>query len=197
MAELYLCTPRQFDPQGFAGDLARVMDDHAVACVRVAVDSTVEGDVRAAAVAVQAVCAERDVPVVIADHYRLVGSLGLSGAHLTGTQHLRAARDAMPKGAILGAYCGTSRHVGLTAGEIGADYASFGPVSDTGLGSGETAPFDLFEWWAQMIEIPIVAEGHVTRDAAAALKDHADFLCIGDEIWGDADPSAALTRLLG
>ena len=35
--------------------------------------------------------------------------------------------------AIVGAFCGTSRHDGMTAGEMGADYVSFGPVAAVSL----------------------------------------------------------------
>ena len=197
MAELYLCTPRQFDPTTFGPDLARVLDAHAVACVRLALDSTQEAEIAAAAMVAREVCADHNIPVVLAEHFRMVRDLGLDGVHLEGPAHVRAARDALPKGAIVGAFCGTSRHNGLTAGEIGADYVSFGPLSASALGSGEVADPDLFRWWAQMIELPVVAEGGLTAAIIADLAETADFLCFGDEIWSADDPSRALAELLG
>ena len=57
--------------------------------------------------------------------------------HLSdGARQVRAVRKALGKDAIVGAYAHASRHEGLTAGEIGADYVSFGPVGATGLGDG-------------------------------------------------------------
>lgn len=197
MTALYLCTPRHFDPDRFGPDLSRVLDDHEVACVRLALDSTQEAEIAAAAQVAKAVCAARDIAVVLKDHFRLVRKLGLDGVHLDGPAHVRAAREALPKGAIVGAFCGSSRHNGLTAGEIGADYVSFGPLSASSLGSGDVADLDLFRWWAQMIELPVVAEGGLTRTVIAELRGTADFLCLGDEIWGTADPSGALADLLG
>ena len=96
-------------------------------------------------------------------------------------------RKALGADAIVGAFARASRHEGLTAGEIGADYVSFGPVGATGLGDGTTAPLELFEWWSEMIEVPVVAEGGLTPDLAAALAAVADFLALGDEIWTAPD----------
>ena len=75
----------------------------------------------------------RDVPLVVADHYRLVARLGLDGVHLSdGARQVRAVRKALGQDAIVGAFAHASRHEGLTAGEIGADYVSFGPVGAIG-----------------------------------------------------------------
>jgi thiamine-phosphate pyrophosphorylase len=80
----------------------------------------------------------------------------------------------------------------MSAGEHGADYIAFGPLGDSGLGDGARAPRDLFAWWSDMIELPVVAEGALTPDLVAAHRDVADFFAIGDEIWSAEDPVAAL-----
>ena len=85
----------------------------------------------------------------------------------------------------------------MTAAEIGADYVSFGPVGDTGLGDGSLAPRELFEWWSEMIEVPVVAEGGLDTALAADLAPVADFLALGQEVWGHVDgPDVALTGYL-
>jgi thiamine-phosphate pyrophosphorylase len=140
----------------------------------------------------------RDVNVVLADHFRLAAALGLDGVHLTtGHRLVRDARRHLGPDAIVGAFCGASRHDGMSAGEMGADYVSFGPLTDTPLFQGAVAPPDLFAWWSEMIEIPVVAEGGVTPEAAAAIAAHADFLAVGPELWSDpAGPRAALDAIL-
>ena len=106
------------------------------------------------------------------------------------------AEGGLTPDAIVGAFCGTSRHDGMTAAEIGADYVSFGPVSAGLLGDGTLAEPELFQWWSEMIEVPVVAEGGLTPDAIAAIAPFADFLCLGDEIWRHQDgPTAALRQL--
>lgn len=196
MAELYLVTPRRFDPEAFAPQLEAVLATHEVACLRLALESENEAEIRAAAEALRGICASHDIPLVISEHYRLAAELKIDGVHLDGTRNIRAARDALPKGAIVGAFCGTSRHTGMTAGEMGADYVSFGPVSASALGSGDVATAELFTWWSQMIEVPVVAEGRMTAELASSLSKTADFLAIGEEIWGRSDPTSALSRLL-
>ena len=82
-----------------------------------------------------------------------------------------------------------------TAGELGADYVSFGPVAETALGDGRLAETELFEWWSQMIEVPVVAEGALTEDRIRTLAPFSDFFGIGDEIWGETTPADALKGL--
>ena len=94
----------------------------------------------------------------------------------------------------MGSFCRASRHDGLTAGEAGADYVAFGPVRDDGLGDGAVAEHDLFAWWSEMIEVPVVAEV-VDVDAARALAPVVDFVVPDPGIWTQEDPAAALRRI--
>jgi thiamine monophosphate synthase len=53
-----------------------------------------------------------------------------------------------------------------------------------------------------MIEVPVVAEGGITPEVAAALAGTIDFIALGEEIWsppGEAEPAlrAILSRLSG
>jgi len=126
-----------------------------------------------------------------------LGGLGLDGVHLNdGARQVRAARKSLGRDAIVGAFCGTSRHEGMNAGEAGADYVSFGPVGDTALGVGTRADRALFEWWSEMIELPVVAEGALDAGLVPDLAPVTDFLAIGTEIWDRDDPVAALGRLI-
>jgi thiamine-phosphate pyrophosphorylase len=180
---LYLITPPVFDP-GLPDRVARLLDAFDIACLRLALAAGSEDEVARAADALRAVAHARDVPLVVADHHRLVGRLGLDGVHLSdGARQVRAVRKALGNNAIIGAYAHASRHDGLTAGEIGADYVSFGPVGATPLGDGTTAPLDLFQWWSEIIEVPVVAEGGLTPELAGVLASAVDFLALGAEIW--------------
>ncbi len=84
----------------------------------------------------------------------------------------------------------------MNAGESGCDYVSLGPLSDTGLGDGAVAEFDAFQWWSEMIELPVVAEGALDLRAVETLAPVTDFFGIGPEIWGADDPKAALQALI-
>jgi thiamine-phosphate pyrophosphorylase len=190
-ARIYLVSPPAFAPD-LAARVAALLDAFDVACVRLALATTDEEEVVRAADALRAVCHGRDVPLVVQDHFRLVGRLGLDGVHLSdGARQVRAVRKALGPNAIVGAHARASRHDGMTAGEAGADYVSFGPIGGSGLGDGTTAPLDLFAWWSEMIEVPVVAEGGLTLERASELAPLADFLALGEEIWTHPDGEAA------
>ena len=195
--QTYLITPPAFELSRFPDRLAAVLDAHEIACVRLALAAGDAADLSRAADACREVADARDVAIVVSDHLRLVETLGLDGVHLSdGARQVRAARKALGADAIVGAYSKASSHDGMTAGEAGADYIAFGPVRDTGLGDGEVAQSDLFAWWSQMIELPVVAEGGLTVEAIAELAPVTDFFGIGAEIWDADDASAALADLL-
>ena len=195
--QIYLITPPEIELSSFPDRLARVLDAHEVACVRLALSSRDEDRVARAADACREVTHARDIALVIDSHLVLVERLGLDGVHLSdGARSVRAARKALGADAIVGAFCGTSRHDGMTAGEAGADYVSFGPVGETVLGDGQVAEPEIFQWWSQMIELPVVAEGGLEAEQIRRLAPVCDFFGVGDEIWRAEDPGAALSQLL-
>ena len=194
--QIYLITPPAFDPELFGPRLAAVLDAHDIACLRLAHASSDADEVARAADALRLVAHERDVPLVIERHVGLVERLGLDGVHLTdAARSVRKTRKDLGPDAIIGAFCGASSHDGISAGEAGADYISFGPVGLSPLGDGTKAEADLFAWWSEMIELPVVAEGALDVDLVASLAPVTDFFAIGPEIWGDEDAAAALSAL--
>ncbi len=194
--QIYLISPPQPD-EGFGETLASILDARPVACFRLALAENDEDLVLRAADALREICHARDVPIVIERHTLLVERLGLDGVHLPDASvKLRDLRKDLGEDAIIGAFCGTTRHTGMTAAEAGADYVSFGPVSAGVLGDGNIAPLDLFEWWSEMIEVPVVAEGGITVEMVEKLAPITDFLAVGGEIWRQDDPLKALADLL-
>lgn len=195
--QITLITPPAFDLEPFADRLAAVLDAVPIACLRLSLASRDEDTILRAADACRQIAHQRDVAVVIDSHLLMVRRLGLDGVHLMdGARSVRAARKELGADAIVGAFCGTTRHEGISAGEAGADYAAFGPVGQSALGKGEVAPFDLFEWWSEMIEVPCIAEGGLSRDLVETLAPVTDFFAIGEEIWKHEDPGAALRALM-
>ena len=193
---IYLISPPEIDLSGFPNRLAQVLDAHDVACVRLALSSHDEDLLSRAADACREVTHTRDVALVLNTHFLLAERLGLDGVHLLdGARNVRKAREHLGQDAIVGAYCGTSRHDGMTAAEAGADYISFGPAGCSTLGDGSRAEPDLFAWWTEMIEVPVVAEGALDAEIVGSLTETTDFLGVGDEIWAQPDAADALTRL--
>jgi len=195
--QIYLITPPALDLEVFPDLLSRVLDGAEVACIRLALAGADADAIGRAADAVRAVAHDRDVAVVVETHVGIAERHGLDGVHLAdGARHVRTARKALGADAIVGAFCGASKHEGMNAGEAGADYAAFGPVGTTPLGAGAPADRDLFAWWSEMIEVPVVAEGGLTPALVTDLAPVTDFFGIGAEIWAGDDPLAALRLLL-
>ncbi len=193
--QTYLITPPEFDLGRFPDTLARVLDGAEIACLRLSLATRDEDRLTRAADALREVAHRFDVALVIDTHVVLAERLGLDGVHLVdGARSVRAARKALGADAIVGSYAAQSRHEGMNAGEAGADYVSFGPVAGS-LGDGALAEPALFEWWSQVIELPVVAEGGLDLDIVRRLSPITDFFAIGEEIWSAEDPLAALRDL--
>ncbi|WP_170514486.1 thiamine phosphate synthase [Ruegeria atlantica] len=194
--QIYLITPPTISLSAFPDQLSRVLDGAEVACIRLALAGNDEDAISRAADACREVAHTRDVALVISNHVLLAQRLGLDGVHLDdAARSVRAARKELGADAIVGSFCGASSHDGMTAGEAGVDYVAFGPVGASTLGDGTTAEKDLFQWWSEMIEVPVVAEGGLTPELIRDLTPCTDFFGIGDEIWSQEDPLAALTTL--
>lgn len=193
--QLYLMTPAGAQASTLGPHLTAVMDAFPVACLRIRAGAE-EDELGRLADLARGIAHARDVAVVIDDLITLAQRHGLDGVHLTdGARTVRYARKELGPDAIVGTFCGGSRHDGMNAGEGGADYVSFGPVGASALYRGDPVDLDLFQWWSETVEVPVVAEGAITRDLLERLSPISDFIAIGPEIWSQDDPVAALTAL--
>jgi thiamine-phosphate pyrophosphorylase len=194
--QICLLTPPVVDLGEFPDTLARLLDGVEIACLRLGLAGSDADALGRVADALRVIAHERDVPVVIDRHVALARRHGLDGVHLTdGARSVRFARRELGEDAIIGAFCGVTRHEGINAAEAGADYVAFGPVGGDALGDGRLAGQDLFAWWSEMIEVPVVAEGGLDGALVAALAPVADFFTFGEELWRSDDPLAALRAL--
>ena len=196
LPQIYLVTPSIINLQTYPEQLARILDKVDIACLRLGLVSTDEDEIARTADALRDVAHTRDIMLVIERHALMVDRLGLDGVHLMdGGHNLRQLRKDMGNEVILGAFCNTSRHQGIGAGEAGADYVSFGPVASSTLGDGNQVDPELLSWWSEMIEVPVVAEGGLTQDVIRNLSDRVDFFAIGPEIWSTENPLTSLQAL--
>jgi len=194
---LYLITPQGLEAEDLAQRTATLLTAAPVACVRLDLGQAAEDEWRAAANQLLPVCHDAEVPLLVAEHFRLVEPLGLDGVHLGESQvPIRTVRKALGPDRVIGAYGGSTRHRGMVLAEAGVDYVALGPVGDTGaLGAAEPAGDELFQWWAEMIETPVVAEGAVSAAVIARLEPFADFFVVDPQLWSARDPEGALKAL--
>ena len=171
--QIYLVTPSEIELSTYPDLLARVLDAHEIACVRLDLASRDDERLSRTADALRDVTHARDIALVVTDHTILVERLGLDGVHLSdASRSVRDARKTLGPDAIVGSFCAASRHDGMTAGESGADYVAFGPLTASTLGDGTTAPLDLFQWWSEMIEVPVVAQGGLDAGRPGIHRGH-------------------------
>ncbi|WP_210529802.1 thiamine phosphate synthase [Rubellimicrobium arenae] len=195
--QITLVTPPELELSVFPDLLARCLDAVPVACLRLSLSTRDEDRIARVADALREVSHARDIPIVIENHVLMVGRLGLDGVHLLdAARSVRKIRKDLGDDAIVGAHCGTSRHDGMTAAELGADYVSFGPVGASPLGDGRIAERELFEWWSEMIEVPVIAEGELDEALVRSLAPVTDFFSFGAEVWSADDPVARFRALV-
>ena len=123
--KLYIISPAEFEIERFSEDLKPILDSIEISCFRLALSTQEENTIAKTADVIRNICHSRDVAIVIEDHFLFVQKHGLDGVHLSdGARNVRKARGNLGKEAIVGAFCGNSKHNGITAGEAGADYIS-------------------------------------------------------------------------
>ncbi len=186
---LYLVTPPNAAERvdAVARATERILATGAVACLRIGVEAD-DAALTTVANALLPIAHAAEVPLLATDRPALVQPLGLDGVHLTADGgRLGALRKALGPDTILGAFAGASRHRAMSLAEAGADYVALGPAAEAG---------ELLAWWAEVIEVPSVAEGGVGPGTAAELGGVADFLVPGPEIWEADDPAATLAPYL-
>lgn len=96
---------------------------------------------------------QQDIAVLVEGEPGLVRMLGADGLHVSGgSDDVRDAVAALHPQFMVGAGNLSTRHDAMTAGELGADYILFGPLS----GPISEQQRDLARWWAETMEIPCV-----------------------------------------
>ena len=170
------------------GALRRWIGHPRLACIRLT-GGGADTDWRRAADFLKASVKERDISIIIESRIDLVAPLELDGVHLAGgPKRVRRARSELGPDLIVGAFCGATRHMGMQAGENGADYVSFGPVRQTDAAGVEIANPELFKWWNEFTVLPSMAEGGIRSGSWGPYAQLADFLLVGAAEPADKDP---------
>jgi thiamine-phosphate pyrophosphorylase len=197
---LYLVTPllSAADAGAFAKIFAEALKAAPIACalVRLAPDALTNAEavaapfLRAATAAGCAVLIENDV--------RLAARLGADGVHVAGAgADLEAAIKRVKPDRIVGAGSLRTRDEAMTAAEMGADYVMFGEPYEGTRTMSMASLTERVAWWAEIFETPCVACAD-TISAAGELADAgADFVALGEAIWGGSSPENALREAHG
>jgi thiamine-phosphate pyrophosphorylase len=200
--QIYLISPTEVGGD-FPARLERTLDAglkgrHRIAAFQFRVKDMDEHAAARLAAPLQAICQARDIAFIVNDSISLAKRLGADGVHLGQSDgNAKDAREALGQEAQIGVTCHDSRHLGLEAGEAGADYVAFGAFYPTTTKQVEhTAEPDLLTWWQSLFEIPCVAIGGITAENCAPLvAAGADFLAVSGAIW-TGDEAANVQSLM-
>lgn len=197
---LYLMTPPIANASTFSAQLGSALDagDIAAVLLRLAAsdERTLINRVKALAPSVQ----DKGAALLLDGAVRLVARSGADGAHLSGIADFTAALETLKPERIAGVGGLVSRHDAMLAAEQGADYVMFGEPDPTGKCPAFAAVEERVAWWAEVFEIACVAYAASIDSVTPLVSAGADFIAIGDVIWGDprlvAETVSEASRLL-
>ena len=150
------------------------------------------------ALALQELCAQANVPLIINDDVRLAKSIGAAGVHLGEVDgDIAAARAVLGDRAIIGASCYDQLLLAERAVAAGASYVAFGAFFRTRSKTGTRHASVGLLSDAASLGVPRVAIGGITPDNATSLVDAgADLVAVISGVYDAPDPVAAVHAYL-
>ena len=150
--------------------------------------------------AVQAVCAEQWVPLIVNDRADIALAVGAAGAHF-GQDDLpiTVGRRVLPSRMIIGASARTEEKI-FEAISAGADYIGFGPVYQTSSKPDAELPkgLEVLQRMCDTAQCPVIAIGGITAETAyEVIRAGAHGIAVISAVCGAADPVAATRHLCG
>ncbi|ACE99565.1 thiamine monophosphate synthase [Rhodopseudomonas palustris TIE-1] len=189
---LYLATPVTADPAAVAAALPKLLAAADIAAVLLRLESsdprTLTSRIKAVAPVVQA----GGAALLVDGHADLVARGGADGAHLSGIKAMQEWLPQLQPSRIAGVGGLETRHDSMIAGEAGADYVLFGEPGADGTRPSPEAIAERLDWWAELFEPPCVGYATSREEVHQFATAGADFVLVGDFIWGADDPTAAL-----
>ena len=194
-------TPPEIDLAAFPDQLSQALEAGDVACLQLRLKTgdgpADEAVIRKAVERLRPICHNHDVALILNDDPALAAELDCDGVHVGQEDTPYAeARGIVGPDAIVGVTCHNSRHLAMSAAEQGADYVAFGAFFPTGTKQARTqADIELLSWWAELMEVPVVAIGGITVENCRPLVEAgADFLAVVGGVWNHPDgPAAAVS----
>jgi thiamine-phosphate pyrophosphorylase len=191
---LYLVTPLLSAPDAhaFVKIFAELLRAVPIACALVRLTADAQNDAEAAVARFVRITQDADCALLIENEAWLAARLGADGVHIAGAgRDLAAAIERLKPERIVGVGSLRTRDEAMTAGEMGADYVMFGEPQRGARAMGLTTLTDRVAWWAEIFETPCVAYADSIEAVAELAAAGADFVAVGDPIWGSPSPAAA------
>ena len=200
---LYLITPlvSAADAEAFARIFAGALEAAPIACALVRLAPGSEPHAKAIAAPLLRPARDAGCALLIENDARMAARLGADGVHVAGDgEDLVEAIKSLKPERIVGVGSLRTRDEAMTAGEMGADYVMFGEPHGGAQTRGLASLMSLTErvvWWAEIFETPCVAYADTIPAAGTLAEAGADFVALGDAIWGASSPKKALREAHG
>jgi len=129
---------------------------------------------------------QHDVALLTTDP-RVALRLGCDGVEVGSRADYDDARAVLGFSHVVGAHCGSSRHLAMELADAGADYIAFSQGHDR----PDAEP--IIAWWSELFEIPCIAADPVAPPGLAALlSQRPDFIRPSDQMWRTDEDSRAI-----
>ena len=148
--------------------------------------------------AVQAVCTEHGISLIVNDRADIALAVGAAGAHF-GQDDLPIAigRRVLPSGMIIGASARTEEKI-FEAISAGADYIGFGPIYQTSSKPDAELPkgLEALRRMSDIAQCPVIAIGGIAAETAyEVICAGAHGIAVISAVCAAADPTAATRHL--
>lgn len=188
---LYLITPEEPDTARLLARVEAVLPQ--ATWLQYRKKSADAGLRHAQATALQELCMQADVPLIINDDVALAEAVGAAGVHLGEDDgDLAAARRRLGPHAIVGASCYDNAMLAERAVAAGASYVAFGAFFPTTSKVTTRRAMPALLTDAATLEVPRVAIGGITPDNMGPLvAAGADLVAVIGGVFEAPDPVAA------
>ena len=193
LPRLYLATPVIDDPAALVASLPALLSSADIAAVLLRLKPADERGMINRVKLLAPPIRHAGAAVLLDGHVELIARAGADGAHLASLAALEAALPSLKPDRIAGVGGLATRHDAMVAGEQGADYVLFGEMDARGQRPSMEAVGERLCWWAELFEPPCVGYATSPEEAHEFVRAGADFILVGDAIWGDwRGPASAL-----
>ncbi|MBC2886928.1 thiamine phosphate synthase [Ochrobactrum sp. CM-21-5] len=193
---LVLVTPPLADGAALAELLAAALSGGDVASVILDTNGIDEASFQAAAEKAVPIIQEKGAAALILNDTRIAGRVGADGIHIEGkAADLAEAIEKHAPKMIVGTGNLRDRHGVMEIGELQPDYVFFGKIGADTKPEAHPRNLNLAQWWAEMVEIPGIAQaGNTLESVVAAAQTGADFVALGRAVFEADDPAAAVAE---
>jgi len=189
---LYLITPPIADASEFSPRLTAALAVGDVAAVLLRLADADERSLINRIKVLASPAQDKGAALLLDGRIELVARAGADGAHLTGSAAFTEAIAQLKPARIAGAGGLATRHDAMLVTEQGADYVMFGEPEADNSRPALSAIEERVAWWAEVFEIPCVAYAASLDEIAPLVAAGADFVALGDFLWGDTREIAAM-----